>query len=318
MDFEDEHQRNSARANGYLVWSCDSNLSDSTCIGIQQYAEGSLFTLLDLSTSIYNTISGFAVDGSRQMGYLLTGNSLQNLSCITVDLTTGQFFPSSGQLGLKNTDKVLDMAYDSSSRTLYALLQHNYGLPSENTLEVIQIDPKSAKYASLITVATEFWIYFSSTYDENGNYFAILANQSGWQLFTFNLKKISVVQESVTNGFVSVVFNSAQMLLGNFLRTYNNGTNSLVLLNTQNGSMTFQGQPIVGMYCGAQVPHGGLDTASNVYYTMCCYDLSGCTNATLVEISVPTNTILRNTLLPFVSEVQYGLFWVPTSNSKIV
>jgi len=299
---------------GYLVWACNTILSNSSCVGVVTYSGNKVNQITDLKGRV-SEVLGFAVDPIGQKGYLLAGSNRSNISTISVNLATGTYSFSSNPISLPSKNKVLDVAFDSTTGFLFLIVNNYYLLPSLGNLELQQLDPKTGKISTVMTVqlSDTLYSYFSSSLSKSGNYYLVLANETGFWLFNFNIRTKTVSTVSAPYGFVGTVFNEKNSnLLGNVVAYYN-GTNTLASFDPSSGSFTYATNSLNSLYCGAAIAHAGLDVTSNYYYTLCCNDPSDCSNASLVVLDI-TNSMIQNRvpLIP-AQTVNFGLFWVPSS-----
>lgn len=88
-------------------------------------------------------------------------------------------------------------------------------VPSLTSFDIVAIDPSSGKSkGSILSVASQFNLYISSTYDSSTNQiYAIMANETGFQLFTFDLNNIAAYQSPVPYGFSGIVYFQAFLLI---------------------------------------------------------------------------------------------------------
>jgi len=118
---------------------------------------------------------------------------------------------------------------------------------------------------------------------------------------------------SAPNGFVGIFYSQTptDCLIGNIVRS--NSSNQLAEIFIPEMNVSFIGQSFYyGFTCGANLPHGFVDLTSNIYYTMCCIDINGCLNASLVQIQIPSNSIINTVPLSLSQQVVYGYYWLPS------
>jgi len=296
------------QSDGTLVWACNDVdiLTNESCVGIAQFQNGEISTLVDLSYEP-GEIHGFTAS-SAQLGFVLMGEMAYNLSILIVDLTSSKIIISPQNFVIGEADQVLDMQFDENANSLLVLVQHNYRLKYLSSLELFLLDPYTVESASLGKIQSEYWIYLSSTFDMIEWYYVVMANESGWQMIAFNLSgKIS--QYSIPYGFVGIACDSQTYnVYGNIFTS--NASNQLALLYPQYENVTRIGSPFSGYYCGASLPSAVIDPISNYYYTLCCNDMSGCYNASIAIVEVSSNSLVNVYPMSTVQQPVSGYFWI--------
>jgi len=299
---------------GYLIWTCNTIPTSSDCVGLVVFADNTISKFLDLKSQV-SFIEGFAVDIVSQRAFLIAGMSRSNLSLFTVNLTSKAYTISGNPISIPSKNKILDVAYDTTSGSLFLLVHNYYLVSSLANIQLQKMDSKTGKTSVIITLdslSDTLYTYISSSW-YNGNYFLIMANESGFYLFNFNSKSIS--QQLISYQFVGIVANQKGLLLGNVV-TYFNGSNTLATLDPLSGNITFETNSLSSTYCGAQISHAGLDTSSNSYFTVCCPDVSDCSNSTLAIIDSKQNVLKQSIFINSSLIVDIGVFWIPSSRIK--
>jgi len=222
------------------------------------------------------------------------------MSVIVVELNTGSYRYSAKGISLSSKNSILDMAFDKTTGNIFILVENNYLLPNTGKITVV----------STLQISSTYYAYFSSTLSQQGKFYLIMANSTGYFLFNFDTRSTSIAQGPAPYGFVGAVYNEkTQQLLGNVLTSYN-GTNVLTYINPQSGNATTAGQPLYQVYCGATINHAALDYTSNTYYTLCCTDNTFCSNPAVTAINVADNSIKRSTLISDAQRVMSGYYWI--------
>jgi len=144
---EKEHSQNH-KSGGYLVWLCNGG---ANCTAVMEYTQGAgISTLTFLKYLPFSEIlAGFAVDIDSQVGYCIMGNDTQNATIITTNFSSGASSFSSN-FTIATHDRVLDMQYNEQQSKLFVLLQRDYKISSLSSLEVLQVDPVTAKSSSVV------------------------------------------------------------------------------------------------------------------------------------------------------------------------
>jgi len=310
-DFNDKIQ------SGSLFWSCNSILMNSsggfeTCTGILSYNGNSISTSVDLQSLPFNTISAFAIDINNAIGYVFMSNGSalneSNVSVVSVGLKTQDFNYTKEMIVIENSDQILDAAFDSTLGKLFLLIQKNFLLSSESSLNVLSVDPFNAQTNSLISYSTEPNLYIGSTYSsEASTYFVVMGNESLFEMAALDMNNNEARSYSIPYGFAGIAYdNENNAIIGNLMLSPP-GSNQLVSFSLSSSNITTIGHPFINGTCGGNIKHATIDSNNN-YYSMCCKDVEGCQNATLLTADLSTNS-LDFYDVPYLQEMTGGLFW---------
>lgn len=122
----------------------------------------------------------------------------------------------------------------------------------------------------LARVSTSFSTFISAAFDNNTlQLYAMMANQTGFQLFSFDLPKGSVSQVQGPYGAVGLAFNpSVKQIIGT-LAFSPVGVETLIYINPQNGNVTpLNSFSLPGLVCGI-VLHSGLRKNQFIFGFFC-------------------------------------------------
>jgi len=291
------------------VWACSEVVDKDSCFGVLEYANGQV-SQLPIRLIGVDILEGFTVDGTSK-GFLLVGDSdfdENAFAVVTVDLNSYQIISeSTSNVTLPSDTVVLDMTYDNNN--LLALLQTYGEIPALNYLSLISINPKSAAVTQVLQFPTQFNIYFGSVYNsQTESVVVVLSDQGGnFMSYTIQVSAASMENMAAPYGIEGLAVYSTNTILGTTFQPADNQT-SFVTFNPSSGNVTAVGNPFDSNPCGSIIQHAVLSPDSTNYFTVCCFDASGCLNSTLTTFEVSSGQVLDTVSLSFVQQPKYGLF----------
>jgi len=302
------------RASGEsLIWASDSQDAENEFKGILQYdLQRKQFSALINLTNVSDEqlqINAFALDSGDDFAYLFMGNGTFGY-VVKANLDTQDISIFPGGFALMETDAVVDMQWDSTSSSIYVLVSHL------ESFEIFAFTPENSQFSSIIQLNTGYGYYFGSDYDVAKNrFFFLFANGTGSYYMIIDLNAPSFQTAIAPYNLVGIAYESnTNSLIGN---SQQGGYNLLTVFSLTHLNITVIGTPFSGLVCGGSINRAVIDYNVGVYYTVCCYDQAGCTNATLAGISLVNNEIVTVEPISVIQQVSEGFYLAPPQKRKL-